>query len=117
MKCDFYVGQKVSCIDDDVKDWKKFFKFPLNKGNIYTIRCVLLDSDSIPCVHLEEIEGYFNEKGYEYAYLHTRFIPLDNYRKTIHNFMEEFHKFAFKDLIATEDNPYEEVLLYSKEGC
>lgn len=95
----YYIGQKVVCIDDtlDLID-PKFVGYVLygdlnglTKGNIYTIRDIFNDPDfpeDLVC-YLEEIKRDVDERlNIEMFYCITRFKPLEEKKTDISVFIK-----------------------------
>ena len=89
MKCNFYIGQKVVCVNNkgNFSNLKKKM-YPdsqqvhdkLIVGNIYTIRDIFYDhncTDDGIVVLLKEIERVKYSSGRESGFHHSRFRPLE----------------------------------------
>lgn len=80
---DWYVGQKVVCIEDrpsvfsECVIWRESFKIPLQKNHIYTIRQVCQDTNKNIVLRLEEIYCISSLTNLEYNWIDKRFRPLD----------------------------------------
>ena len=95
---DFYIGQKVVCIDDAIKpefiiDSVNLFQQWITKGKTYTVRQVL-DNDGIATALL--LEGVTNKPVYiallgrdqEPAFADWRFRPLEETTEEIETEIE-----------------------------
>lgn len=110
MECNFVVGQKVVCIDDDVFRYRvPGVKYPenptldgLEKGKIYTVRDIYFNqSTGFINVSVEEIvRKYYSELSktiVEYdpslqGFHHKRFAPLKERKTSISTFTEILNK-------------------------
>lgn len=80
----FYVGQKVICVDDSLRNdpGVKYYGDldGLTKGEIYTIRSVDIDPfDKLPVIRVFEItrsNGLEYEEPYELGFYAYRFRPI-----------------------------------------
>jgi hypothetical protein len=103
MECKFVIGQKVVCINDDIKagriPGKKYADSTLDgltKGEIYTVRNIYTceTSKSGICIELEEIVRPMNIPGVNCkpGYDHIRFAPLKEKTSDISVFTEILNK-------------------------
>lgn len=83
----FNIGQKVVCVDPEIKDPVMALRAsPLEKGKIYTIETIEYSPSGIPHYTLEEIPVKKINIGWLthlFFYGHGRFRPLEEDKKDI----------------------------------
>lgn len=110
MKCNFYIGQKVVCVNNK-GNFSSIARASLGsdgcveikEGEIYTIRDIYYDpfcKDDGIVVNLEEVRRKIHEGGRELGYHHSRFRPLEKKKTDISIFQS-----ILNDVKAEEKEP------------
>lgn len=87
---DFYVGQKVVCVDDSPSSGHRAFhiNMPICRGTIYIIRWVGMCPEGLPGVKLEGIKRLYTLPSPDSPFRSARFRPLEEKKSDISIFRE-----------------------------